>query len=483
MPNARGTNITVQVAWDDARFRASGKTIEFPGFLRAYVEGSDDPGAELADKERLLPKLAVGETLETAALEPLDRTTQSPARYTEGSLIKELERFGIGRPSTWASIVRLVLSRSYAFKKGTALVPTFVAIAVVGLLEKFFSDLLDYAFTARLEDELDAISRGEAERLGYLRKFYFGDGHPGLKTLVQQGETSIDPREACGIPLGETQAGESIEVRIGRYGPFLTNGKLRASLPDMQPPDEMNAAAAAKLLEESAKEPETLGNDPETQQPVYLKNGRFGPYLQLGTASEGSKPKMASLLPNMQPEDVDLRLALQLLSLPRTLGRHPEDQKEVIATNGRFGPYVKWGDEIRSIPPEQSPLEITLEDAVEVLKQPKGRRRAAQVATLREIGKHPVTERPLVIKSGRFGPYVTDGELNASLRQGMQPDTLTLDDAVNLLEARAARLAAGGPRRKTARKKTAKKTVKKKAKTGTRKAAVRKAPKKAAREA
>jgi DNA topoisomerase-1 len=475
MPNARGTTISVQVACGDARFRASGKTIEFPGFLRAYVEGSDDPGAELADKEKLLPKLAEGETLETKAFEPLDRTTQPPPRYTEGSLIKELERLGIGRPSTWATIVRLVLSRSYAFKKGTALVPTFIAIGVVGLLERFFTDLLDYAFTARLEDELDAISRGEAERIGYLRKFYFGNGHPGLKALIKAGETSIDPREVCGIPLGETETGETIEVRIGRYGPFLSNGEQRTGLPDMQPPDEMSVEAAVKLLEESAKEPETLGSDPETDQPVYLKNGRFGPYVQLGVASEGNKPKMASLLPNMQPEEVDLDLALRLLSMPRAVGNHPDDQKEVIATNGRFGPYVKWGEEIRSIPPEQSPLEITLDQAVELLKQPKGRRRAAQATVLREMGKHPVSEQPLVIKSGRFGPYVTDGELNASLRQGMQPETLTVDDAVELLEARAARLAAGGPMRKPTRKKTAKKKSTKK--RAARKAPVRKASK------
>ncbi len=475
MPNASGTTISVQVACGDARFRASGKTIEFPGFLRAYVEGSDDPGAELADKEKLLPKLAEGETLETKAFEPLDRTTQPPPRYTEGSLIKELERLGIGRPSTWATIVRLVLSRSYAFKKGTALVPTFIAIGVVGLLERFFTDLLDYAFTARLEDELDAISRGEAERVAYLRKFYFGNGHQGLKALIKAGESSIDPREVCGIPLGETETGETIEVRIGRYGPFLSNGELRTGLPDMQPPDEMSVEAAVKLLEESTKEPETLGSDPETDQPVYLKNGRFGPYVQLGVASEGNKPKMASLLPNMQPEEVDLDLALRLLSMPRTVGNHPDDQKEVIATNGRFGPYVKWGEEIRSIASEQSPLEITLEQAVELLKQPKGRRRAAQATVLREMGKHPVSEQPLVIKSGRFGPYVTDGELNASLRQGMQPETLTVDDAVELLEARAARLAAGGPTRKTARKKTAnKKSTKKRA---ARKAPVRKASK------
>jgi DNA topoisomerase-1 len=378
-------------------------------------------------------------------------------------LIKELERLGIGRPSTWATIVRLVLSRSYAFKKGTALVPTFVAMAVVGLLEKYFTDLLDYEFTARLEDDLDAISRGEAERLDYLKKFYYGNGHPGLQRLVKEGETTIDPREVCGLPIGKTENGDTVEVRIGRYGPFLSNGEQRAGLPEMQPPDEMSVETALRLLEAASKAPESLGDDPETGKPVFLKNGRFGPYVQLGEPEKGKKPKMASLLANMQPGDIDLALALRLLSLPRTIGEHPDDGKPVLAANGRFGPFVKWEDEIRSILPEQSPLEITLEQAVELLKQPKGRRRAAQATVLKEMGKHPVTERPLSIKSGRFGPYVSDGEINASLRKGMEPETLTMDDAVNLLEARAARIAADPPRRKVTRKKAAKKKVAKKA--------------------
>ena len=463
MNDVRGTTISVQVECGEARFRAAGKTIEFPGFLRAYVEGSDDPTAELADQEKLLPELTAGEALETTVLEPIERTTQAPARYTEGSLIKELERLGIGRPSTWATIVRLVLSRSYAFKKGTALVPTFVAMAVVGLLEKYFADMLDYEFTARLEDDLDAISRGEAERLDYLKKFYYGNGHPGLQRLVKEGETSIDPREVCGLPIGKTENGDTVEVRIGRYGPFLSNGELRAGLPEMQPPDEMNVETALRLLEAANKAPESLGDDPETGKPVFLKNGRFGPYVQLGEPEEGKKPKMASLLANMQPGDIDLALALRLLSLPRTIGDHPDDGKPVLAANGRFGPFVKWADEIRSILPEQSPLEITLEQAVELLKQPKGRRRSAQPSVLKEMGKHPVTERPLSIKSGRFGPYVTDGEINASLRKGMEPETLTMDDAVNLLEARAARIAADPTRKKVTRKKAGKKKVAKKA--------------------
>ncbi len=466
MKNACGTNIVVHISLGEALFRASGKTITFPGFLLAYVAASDDRSAALVDKERLLPKIAAKDQLAIKSLEPLDRTTQPPPRYTEGTLIKELERLGIGRPSTWATIVRLVLSRSYAFKKGMTLVPTFVAMAVVGLLERYFTNLLDYKFTARLEDDLDAISRGEAERLGYLKKFYFGNGHRGLRALVKNGESSIDPREVCSIPVGETQNGAKIEIRIGRYGPFISDGQKRASLPDMLAPDEMNIGMAQQLLAKVKQEPVALGDHPETGKSVYLKTGRFGSYVQLGAPSGSEKPKMASLLPNMKPGDVDLALALKLLALPRTIGAHPETGKPVLAANGRFGPFVKSGDEIRSIPPELSPLDITLERAVEMLKQPKGRRRAAQPKTLRELGKHPITEKLLVIKSGRFGAYVTDGELNCSLRSGMTPETLTIDDAVNLLDARSARLAAnpdGRPTRLTterAAKRVSKKAIK-----------------------
>lgn len=456
MNNARGTHISVLIRGGDGRFRATGKTVEFPGFLRAYAEASDDPEVELASKEKLLPKMAEGESLATKSADVLERSTQPPARYTEGSLIKELERLGIGRPSTWATIVDLVLSRSYAFKKGTTLVPTFIAIGVVGLLEDHFTNLLDYAFTARLEDDLDAISRGEADRVGYLQEFYYGDGHPGLQSLVKTGETSIDPRQVCGIPLGETPDGQTIEVRIGRYGPFLTDGTLRASVPDMQAPDEMTVEKAVELLQAASKEPESLGAHPETGQPIYLKTGRYGPYVQLGDAENGVKPKMASLLRNMEPEQVDLECALKLLSLPRTIGPHPEDAEPVTAANGRFGPYVKWGKEIRSIPADAaSPLDIGLEQAVELLKQPKGQRRAAKPTPLRELGKHPVTDLPLVIMSGRYGPYVTDGTLNASLRRGMTAEALTIDDAVNLLEARASREPSKrrAPARKRAKKK------------------------------
>jgi DNA topoisomerase-1 len=474
MPDARGTNIVVMVEAGSGRFRAAGKTVEFPGFLRAYLAG-EDLTVELGGHEKVLPAMAAGDPLKTGAVDAQERHTQPPSRFTEGALIRELERLGIGRPSTWATIVDLVLSRSYAFKKGTALVPTFTAMAVVGLLEKHFTNVVDYAFTARLEDDLDAISRGEADRNGYLRSFYFGNGHPGLKALVEKGEESIDPREVCGLPIGRTEDGQEIEVRIGRYGPFLSMGELRAGVPDETPPDQLTVAAAVEMLQMAAKGPEALGRDPETGKPVFLKAGRFGPYVQLGEAEDGVKPKMASLLPGMAEAEVDLALALRLLALPRVIGLHPETGDEVIAANGRFGPYVKSGEEIRSIPPGgDSPLDISLEKAVELLKLPKGRRgRATPAAPLKELGVHPGTDKPLKILAGRFGPYVTDGEINASVPRGTSPEDVTVEQAVALLEARALRIAEGGGKR-PGRKKAAKKAVRK---TATKKKAVKKTKK------
>ncbi len=471
MKDARGTNVAVGVRAGRSLFRASGKTVEFAGFLRAYAAG-EDLEAELGGKEKLLPKLTEKEPVTTAEAEALERSTQPPQRYTEGSLIRDLEKLGIGRPSTWATIVDLVLQRSYAFKKGSALAPTFTAMAVVALLEDHFTNLCDYAFTARLEDDLDAISRGEADRGEYLRRFYFGNDANGLNALVEQGEISIDPRQVCGIPLGATAEGEPVEVRIGRYGPFLSAGEIRASLSEDMPPDELTMPVALDLLEKAAKGPQPLGEDPETKQPVFLKNGRFGPYVQLGEGGEDEKPKMASLLAGMAPETLTLEEALQLLSLPREVGLHPEDGKPVLAANGRFGPYVKWGEEIRSIPAEEaSPLTIGLEKAVELLKQPKGRRQAQKPKALREIGEHPVSGKELKILSGRYGPYVTDGEINASLTKGQTPEALTVDDAVALLEARAIRMAEGGGRRGAGRKKAAKKKARKATKKKTSKKA------------
>jgi DNA topoisomerase-1 len=453
MRDAEGTRVLVSVKVDNATFRASGKTISFPGFLRAYVEGSDDPEGDLADQDRNLPALTVGQTVRGDKYDVLKHSTQPPARFTEGSLIKELEKLGIGRPSTWATIVDVVLSRDYAFKKGAALVPSFLAIGVTGLLEGYFAQLVDYEFTAKLEDDLDSISRGEMDNLEKLRAFYFGDPSSlkGLKDLVSSGEEKIDPREVCGIRLGIDSQGRELEVRIGRYGPFLSNGTDRAGLPDSIPFDELTPELAEKLLAEAAKGPASLGNDPVSNLAVYLKKGRFGPYVQLGESGEGEdKPRMASLLPGMAPEAVTLEVALKLLEFPKQLGTNPETNTEVLVANGRFGPYVKCGSESRSIPADESPLDLTLERALELLKQPRTNARASnQPKTLKEIGKHPETNAPIQLKSGRYGPYVTDGTTNASLQQGADPDALTLDEAVALLKARAER----GPAKKRPRAK------------------------------
>lgn len=455
MKDAEGTRVVVTIGAGDATFRASGKTISFPGFLRAYVEGSDDPEGDLAEQERNLPPLTPGDNVKAEKYDALKHTTQPPARYTEGSLIKELERLGIGRPSTWATIVDVVLSRDYAFKKGAALVPSFLAIGVTGLLEGYFSHLVDYEFTAKLEDDLDSISRGELDNLEKLRAFYFGDEEAikGLKDLVTEGEEKIDPREVCGIRLGKDSQGRDVEVRIGRYGPFLSNGESRASIPDTAAFDELTPERAEVLLAEAAKGPESLGVDPTTNLPVYVKKGRFGPYIQLGDMVEGGeKPKMASLLPGITPETVTLDVALQLLAFPKQLGTNPDTNEEILVANGRFGPYVKCGPESRSIPADESPLTLTLERALELLKQPRTRGRAAsQPKILKEIGKHPQSGASIQLKAGRYGPYVTDGTTNASLQQGSDPEALTLDEAVSLINARAEK----GPAKKGRRAKRA----------------------------
>lgn len=459
MADARGTNTVVLADAGPATFRASGKTIEFAGFLKAYEEehDEDDP---TGDKEAVLPKLASGDALRCDKAEPLERTTQPPNRFTEGSLIKELERLGIGRPSTWASIVELVLSRSYAFKKGNALVPTFTAMGVVGLLEQHFRNYLDYQYTARLEDDLDAISRGEAMSLDYLRDFYHGEHEDGLRMLVTKGEKEIDPRVINGLPIGEHD-GKTVEVRIGRYGPFISDGERRAGVPDDTPPDELTLEKALDMLEHASKEPESLGLHPETGEPVYLKVGRYGPYVQLGDAREGSKPKMASLIAGTELKDVDLAHAVQLLQLPKKLGAHPETGEPVIAANGRFGPYVQSGTETRSLPADKSPIAVTLEQAVEILKQPRTRGKGGprQQTTLREIGVNPANGKAVKLLSGRYGPYLTDGEVNASLSRGTDPMTVTPEQCYELLAQRAQQIADQGgvttKKRGAARKKAA----------------------------
>lgn len=467
MKDAEGTRVVAQITCGDGQFRASGKSISFAGFLRAYVEGSDDPEAELEDMEKVLPALKEGDEVLVKDILPLSHTTQSPARYTEGSLIKELERLGIGRPSTWATIVDVVLSRDYAFKKGTALVPTFLAIGVVGLLEGHFTNLLNYEFTAHMEDDLDSISRGEIPYLNYLNKFYNGNGHPGLKNLVSTGEAEIDPRIVCGIPIGTRDDSTVVEVRIGKFGPFLSDGTTRCGLPDGICPDEVTLEKAEELLAGAKAGPSSLGVHPELQKPVYLKKGRFGPYIQLGEDTDEEK-KLASLLMGMSPSDVTFDIALKILELPRNLGKHPESGEDVIVSNGRYGPYVKAGKETRSIPDLEvyPPLTMTFEQALEVLKlEKRGRRTVVAAKNLKELGNHPDSGKPLLIKDGKYGPYVTDGTLNASLPKDKAPETLTMEEAVTLLAARAEMAPKKRGARKTATKKTETKAKPKKSST------------------
>jgi DNA topoisomerase-1 len=476
MADARGRRISITLELASAsgktraQFQVGGKTIDFPGYLRAYVEGSDDPEAELADNvfkynEDVLPSVNVSEVLECHKLEPKSHTTKPPNRYSEASLTRTLEEMGIGRPSTYASIIDTIQAREYVFKfkRGNVLVPTWTAFAVSQLLETHLPNLVDYRFTAEMEDELDAISRGEMGHVEYLRKFYFGNAHPGLKEQLKNKAGEIDARQVCqvliGKPKGRGKAAGEIYVRVGRYGPFLEQGDRRASLPERMPPDELTVEHALELLDKAARAEEPLGICPDTHKPVFLKVGRFGPYVQRGTSEDDEKPQNASLLRGMQPEEVDLPLALKLLTLPRPLGDHPTSGQPVAAHNGRFGPYVKCGDETRSLPNGISPLNVTLEQALELLAQSKTQRKAGSRQTpIKVFDPSPVTKQPVQLLSGRYGPYVTDGQTNASLPRGSSVEEVTFEYALDLLKARAER----GPARKDTRRKAAKKKTAKK---------------------
>jgi DNA topoisomerase I len=442
MKDATGESVSVRVAGrssagENAEFGASGKVISFYGFLKAYVEGADDPDAELDDRERRLPPLAEGEPLTAERLAAAEHATRPPARYTEASLIKELEDRAIGRPSTYATIIGTILDRGYVFKKGTALVPSFVAFAVVTLLEQHFSHLVDYDFTAQMEDALDEIARGEAARVPWLRRFYFGaDGEEGLKELVSD-LSEIDARAVSSFPLD----GTDIVVRVGRYGPYLERDGQRANVPADTAPDELTPEFAAELLSRPTGD-KILGTDPSTGRTIVAKAGRFGPYVTEQPGEDGpasAKPRTASLLKSMDLDSVTLDDALRLLTLPRTLG--DIDGEPVTAQNGRYGPYVKKGTDSRSLESEEQMFTITLDQARELFAQPKPRGRAARAAAappLRELGTDPASGRPIVLREGRFGPYVTDGETNASLRKGDTAESITEQRAVELLAERRA---------------------------------------------
>jgi DNA topoisomerase-1 len=485
MKDATGNSVTVKIGGTaadgrDVEFSASGKTITFHGFLKAYVEGADDPNAELDDRERRLPQVAEGDALTAEELTVDGHATKPPARYTEASLVKELEEREIGRPSTYASIIGTILDRGYVFKKGTALVPSFLSFAVVNLLEKHFGRLVDYDFTAKMEDDLDRIARGEAQAVPWLKRFYFGEGTSngdaadagngdgdhlgGLKELVTD-LGAIDAREVSSFPVGN-----DIVLRVGRYGPYIERGEKdsenhqRADIPEDLAPDELSVELAEELLAKPSGDFE-LGTDPATGHAIVAKDGRYGPYvteiLPEGTPKTGKnavKPRTASLFKSMSLDTVTLDDALKLMSLPRVVGTDPEGQ-EITAQNGRYGPYLKKGTDSRSLQSEDQLFTITLEEALAIYAQPKQRGRAAAKPPLKELGEDPVSGKPVVVKDGRFGPYVTDGETNATLRSGDSVETITPERGFELLAEKRAK----APAKKTAKKATTKKTAAKKA--------------------
>ncbi|MFH9661675.1 type I DNA topoisomerase [Streptomyces sp. NPDC017248] len=481
MKDATGNSVTVKIGGRsadgrDVEFSASGKTITFHGFLKAYVEGADDPNAELDDRERRLPQVAEGDALSAEEITVDGHATKPPARYTEASLVKELEEREIGRPSTYASIIGTILDRGYVFKKGTALVPSFLSFAVVNLLEKHFGRLVDYDFTAKMEDDLDRIAAGEAKAVPWLKRFYFGKGTVtgsaadagngdgdhlgGLKELVTD-LGAIDAREVSSFPVGN-----GIVLRVGRYGPYIERGEKdtedhqRADIPDDLAPDELTVELAEELLAKPSGDFE-LGTDPQTGHQIVAKAGRYGPYvteiLPEGTPKTGKnavKPRTASLFKSMSLDTVTLEDALKLMSLPRVVGTDADGQ-EITAQNGRYGPYLKKGTDSRSLQAEDQLFTITLEEAQAIYAQPKQRGRAAAKPPLKELGEDPVSNKPVVVKDGRFGPYVTDGETNATLRSGDSVETITPERGFELLAEKRAK----SPAKKTAKKATAKKTA------------------------
>jgi DNA topoisomerase-1 len=448
MASATGDALSVVIAVQDARFGASGRTIRFPGFQRAYVEGSDDPEAELADRERILPAMSRGEAAEVRALTPKGHQTQPPARYTDASLVKELEKLGIGRPSTYASILELITGeRGYAFHRGNALVPTHKGFLLVGFMEQALAELVDYDFTKHLEDELDNISSGSVARSSVLKRFYHGA--EGLEQRLQEA-LAADATGVYRLPLAGAPDGE-LHVRVGQFGAYVTDGEKTANIPPEMAPDEVDAAWARAQIARKAEGPASLGRDPATGDDIYLMDGRFGAYVQRGQVAPGSKekPPRASLPKGMVPGEVTLELAIGLLALPRTLGTH--DGNAVLAFDGRYGPYIRCGEETRSLPAGGSPLTVTLEEAVALLAAPRerpGRAPRASVAPLREFGADPVSGGTVKLMSGRFGPYVTDGTTNATLPKGTSPETVTVDRALELLATKRA----AGPGKKPARR-------------------------------
>ena len=460
MVNAQQKQVLAKLSVGKAVFSASGMTIEFPGFLKAYVEGKDDPDAALDDREVRLPKLVEKDAVTPEKLKPTEHETKPPARYTEATLVQKMEKEGIGRPSTYASIIGTIQDRGYVKKVGNALVPTFTALVVSKLLTKHFPELVDLNFTSEMENSLDDIAQGELDQIKYLSKVYHGD--KGLRHQVELKEKAIDPEESRAIELSGL---EELSFRIGRYGAYVcrvnkeTGEEVCASIPENFFPGDMDFAAANKLIDQKLSGADALGKDPETDLPVYVLTGRYGPYVQLGDATdEDAKPKRMALPPGVEVEDVDLQLALKIVELPKTLGNHPETDKVVKKGIGRFGPYVVHDGDFRSIPKDTPIFDVDMAFAMNLLSQPKkGRGRAS---ALKELGEHPETGDQVQVFNGKYGPYVKAGSVNASLPEDQKPEEMTLEMAVDLL---APKIAAKGAKKKTAKKKTAKKKTAKKA--------------------
>ncbi len=513
MADARGTTLTLRITGvagtgEECVFSASGRTITFPGFLKAYVESVDEEaGGQSDDAESRLPALEEGQAVTAVELNPDGHSTNPPARYTEASLIKTLEELGIGRPSTYSSIIKTILDRGYVYKRGSALVPSWVAFAVIGLLEEHFGRLVDFDFTAAMEDDLDAIAGGREQRGNWLSSFYFGGDHGvegsvarsgGLKKMVGERLDDIDAREINSIKLFSDSAGRDVVVRVGKYGPYLermvadpddpegNSVSQRANLPDDLPPDELTPEVAEKLFA-TPQEGRSLGVDPESGHEIVAKEGRFGPYVteilpepQVAVGQEPAKktakkaaapkPRTGSLFKSMDLSTITLDDALKLLSLPRVVGADPASGEEITAQNGRYGPYLKKGTDSRSLNTEDQIFTVTLDEALKIYAEPKRRgRQASSAAPLRELGDDSATGKPMVIKDGRFGPYVTDGETNATLRKGDEIESITPERAMELLADRRAR----GPVKKAAKKTAAKKAPAKK--TAAKKTAAKKA--------
>ncbi|NDJ87223.1 MAG: type I DNA topoisomerase [Chloroflexi bacterium] len=440
--------VTVSIGVEDAVFEASGKRIEFPGFFRAYVEGSDDPDAALDDQEVILPSLQVDERVACQELEAIGHETKPPSRFTEAALVQALERDGVGRPSTYATVISTIQDRGYVVKSSNQLIPTFMAFAVVRLLSLHFPDLVNAEFTARMEQTLDEIATGAADWLPYLRDFYCGED--GLEAQVQRKEENIDPRDIYALDLDELEA----KVRVGRYGPYVEkengNDILRASLPADMAPGDVEHEVIEELLRQKDEGPPVLGEDPESGQSIFLMQGPYGYYIQLGEAGEnGEKPKRVSLPRSMPPDSVGLDQALGLLALPRTLGDDPETGEEIQAGIGRYGPYVRRGKTYKSLTKDDDILTIGLDRAVELLRQKKG----TSSSVLRELGPHPDDGDVITLNTGRYGPYVKHKRTNASLPKDTPPDTVTLEMAVTLLAKKRSSKKSTSKRKSSSKKK------------------------------